>query len=162
MTDSPPTRTFHGCSTQGRIQLKTKYPYIFLCAKTYRSMTSGCRGTPYFGPKSTPSTVSRLLHGYAGQVGFDLVKGCSPSGTGVSGGTYPGLRDTSRMDICCDGGPRRPPGCSNAHLRTSCQCPLPRGRSQPDPVPGPSAGIPLRDAGGFNTRVRKRSTPHLY
>ena len=40
-------RTFHGCSTQRRIQLKTTHPYIFLCAEAYRSMTSGCRGTPY-------------------------------------------------------------------------------------------------------------------
>ena len=30
------------------IENKKKYPYIFLCAKAYRSMTSGCRGTPYF------------------------------------------------------------------------------------------------------------------
>ena len=41
-------RTFHGCSTQARILLKEKYSYIFLCAKVYRSTTSGCRGTPYF------------------------------------------------------------------------------------------------------------------
>ena len=26
-------RTFHGCSTQGRVLLKTKYPSIFFCAK---------------------------------------------------------------------------------------------------------------------------------
>ena len=32
---------FHGCSTQGRIQSKKKYPHIPLCAKVYRSMTSG-------------------------------------------------------------------------------------------------------------------------
>ena len=30
------------------IQLKTKYPYIVLCAKACRSTTSGCRGTTYF------------------------------------------------------------------------------------------------------------------
>ena len=24
------------------------YPYILLCAKAYRSVTSGCRGTPHF------------------------------------------------------------------------------------------------------------------
>ena len=28
--------------------MKTKYPYIFSCAKACRSTTSGCRGTPYF------------------------------------------------------------------------------------------------------------------
>ena len=28
--------------------LKTKYPYIFLRAKVYRSMTSGCQRTPCF------------------------------------------------------------------------------------------------------------------
>ena len=46
--DSPPPktidflqRTFNGCSTQGRIHLKTNHSYIFLCAKTYRSTTSG-------------------------------------------------------------------------------------------------------------------------
>ena len=27
---------------------KTKHPYTFLCAKVYRSMASGCRGTPHF------------------------------------------------------------------------------------------------------------------
>ena len=37
----------HGCSIQGRILLKPKHPYIFLCAKVCRSMTSGCRGTTY-------------------------------------------------------------------------------------------------------------------
>ena len=41
-------RTFHGCSTHGRIQLKPKCPYVFLCAKAYRSTTSGCRGTSFF------------------------------------------------------------------------------------------------------------------
>ena len=30
------------------VVLKKKYPYIFLCAKVHLSMTSGCRGTPYF------------------------------------------------------------------------------------------------------------------
>ena len=40
-------RTFQGCSTQGRtLLLQEKYPHIFLCAKVYRSTTSGCRGTP--------------------------------------------------------------------------------------------------------------------
>ena len=34
-------RTFHGCSTRGRILLKQKYPSIFLCAKVYRSTRSG-------------------------------------------------------------------------------------------------------------------------
>ena len=49
--DSPPKKPavfFHGCfiqgcSTQGRILLKEKYPHIFLCAKVYRSRTSRYR-----------------------------------------------------------------------------------------------------------------------
>ena len=43
-------RTFHGCSTRRKdtIGKKKKYLYIFLCAKAYRSMTSGCRGTSCF------------------------------------------------------------------------------------------------------------------
>ena len=41
-------RTFHGCSTQGRIQLETKYPYTFSCAMSYQSMTSGRGRIPYF------------------------------------------------------------------------------------------------------------------
>ena len=34
---------------EGYRLLKKKQPYIFLCAKFYRSMTSRCRGTPHFG-----------------------------------------------------------------------------------------------------------------
>ena len=41
-------RTFHGCSTQGRILVKNIYPHNVLCAKVYRSITSRCRGTQYF------------------------------------------------------------------------------------------------------------------
>ena len=41
--------TLQGCTTQGRILLEKKYPHdTLLCAKAYRSMTSGCRGTPCF------------------------------------------------------------------------------------------------------------------
>ena len=42
-------RTFHGCSTQGRLLLRKKYPCILVCKGQSIDHVAGCRGAPYLG-----------------------------------------------------------------------------------------------------------------
>ena len=62
---------FHGCSTQGRMQLKTMYAYIILCATVYRFN--------FVGVAKGPRTSGEIRPGAAFETG-DFVKKKSGGG----------------------------------------------------------------------------------